>query len=151
LSGRSVSGGLDGTPLSFAHSLYSIGYQYYRDRFFGAAAGKEDMVLKTMGEIFGREQTEFRLKDRVFYYAKKLARRSRKSTEIEFKQFISTETSRLFGDEWLSRRFRRRRSALSDSEPANLRAGLEYFQPTLLSIHQEGRQEAFQGEHFRQH
>src|SRR5258706_1875517 len=57
LSGRSVSGGLDGTPLSFAHSLYSIGYQYYRDRFFNSEAGSDDLVLKTMGEIFGREET----------------------------------------------------------------------------------------------
>ena len=100
-SGRSVSGGLDGTPLSFAHSLYSIGYQYYRDRFFSAASGGEDLVLKTMGEVFGREQTQVRLKDRVFHYANKVAGRTEKPTEIEFKQFISAETSRLFGDEWL--------------------------------------------------
>lgn len=43
VSGRSISGGLDGTPLSFAH------------RFFSAASGGEDLVLKTMGEVFGRE------------------------------------------------------------------------------------------------
>ena len=98
---KSNSGGLDGTPLSFAHSLYSIGYQYYRDRFFGSSSGGDDLVLRTMGEIFGREQTEVRLKDRVLYYAKKVTRRTQKPAELEFKQFISSETSRLFGDEWL--------------------------------------------------
>ncbi|HEX2522930.1 MAG TPA: hypothetical protein VHP35_12485, partial [Terriglobia bacterium] len=101
LSGASVSGGLDGTPLSFAHSLYSIGYQYYRDRFFRAASNGEDLVLKTMGEVFGREQTQVRLKDRVFHYASKVARRTEKPSEIRFKQFISAETSRLFENEWL--------------------------------------------------
>src|SRR5262245_25697561 len=101
LSSRSISGGLDGTPLSFAHSLYGIGYQYYRDRFVGAAGNSDDLVLKTMEEIFGKEQTRLRLKDRVVYYAGKVARRSQKPTEIEFKQFISAESSRLFGDEWL--------------------------------------------------
>ena len=90
LSRNSTSGGLDGTPLSFAHSLYSIGYQYYRDRFIRSGGESEDLVLKTMGEIFGREQTRLGLKDRVFYYASKVTGRTQKPTEIEFKQFIST-------------------------------------------------------------
>ena len=151
LSGRSVSGGLDGTPLSFAHSLYSIGYQYYRDRFFGSAAGSEDLVLKTMGEVFGREQTQVRLKDRVFHYANKVARRTEKPTEIEFKQFISAETSRLFGDEWLRDDFVDDAARFQALNQQTFATGLEDLQPTVLSIHKEVRQEAVQGEHLRQH
>src|SRR5262245_41903924 len=45
---RSMSGGLDGTPLSFAHSLYSIGYQYYRDKFLSSSVTGRDLVLRTM-------------------------------------------------------------------------------------------------------
>jgi glycosyltransferase involved in cell wall biosynthesis len=101
LQRRSVSGGLDGTPLSFAHSLYSIGYQYYRDRFLKSSTGSRDLVLKTMGEIFGKEQTQLRLKDKMVHYARKVTRRPQKPSEIEFKRVISTETAKLFGEDWL--------------------------------------------------
>ena len=101
LQRRSVSGGLDGTPLSFAHSLYSIGYQYYRDRFLRSSTGSQDLVLKTMGEIFGKEQTQLRLKDKVVHYAKKVTRRPQKPSEAEFKRVISTEMTKLFGEDWL--------------------------------------------------
>src|SRR5262249_41398748 len=70
LQRRSVSGGLDGTPLSFAHSLYSIGYQYYRDRFLKSSASNRDLVLKTMGEVFGKEHTQLCLKEKMVHYAK---------------------------------------------------------------------------------
>jgi predicted metal-dependent phosphoesterase TrpH len=81
---RSRAGGLDGTPLSFAHSLYSIGYQYYRDRFLSKAAGG-DLIAKIFGEIFGRDQTRIGLRDRVSYYASRLVGRSEAASEIEFK------------------------------------------------------------------
>ena len=101
LERRSLSGGLDGTPLSFAHSLYGIGYQYYRDRFLGSSKGSRDLVLKTMSEVFGKEQTQLRLREKVAHYAHKVVRRPRKPAEVEFKQIISTEMTKLFGEEWL--------------------------------------------------
>jgi len=101
LQRRSVSGGLDGTPLSFAHSLYSIGYQYYRDRFLKSPTGSGDLVMRTMGEIFGKEQTQLCLKDKVVRYAKRITRRPQKPSEVEFKQIISTEMAKLFGEDWL--------------------------------------------------
>jgi hypothetical protein len=88
---RGTSGGLDGTPLSFAHSLYSIGYQYYRDRFLSKSEGGGALVLKVMGEIFGKQQTQLGLRDKVSYYANKIARRPERPAEIEFKRMISSE------------------------------------------------------------
>jgi hypothetical protein len=98
---RGTSGGLDGTPLSFAHSLYSIGYQYYRDRFLSKSEGGGALVLKVMGEIFGKQQTQLCLRDKVSYYANKIARRPERPAEIEFKRMISSEMVRLFEEDWL--------------------------------------------------
>jgi glycosyltransferase involved in cell wall biosynthesis len=98
---RGLSGGLDGTPLSFAHSLYSIGYRYYRDRFLSKSEADGDLVLKVMGKIFGKKQTQLGLRDRVSYYANKIARRPERPVEIEFKRMISTEMVKLFGEDWL--------------------------------------------------
>jgi glycosyltransferase involved in cell wall biosynthesis len=101
LERRSVAGGLDGTPLSFAHSLYSIGYQYYRDRFLSKSAAGGDLVPKLMREVFGRAQTPPAFKDRVSYYARRIAGRSERSAEQEFKRMVSSEMVRLFGEDWL--------------------------------------------------
>jgi hypothetical protein len=98
---RSVSGGLDGTPLSFAHSLYSIGYQYYRDRFLSKSAGGGDLIPKLMSEVFGRAQTPAAFKDRLSSYARRIAGRPERSAEIEFRRMVSTEMVRLFGEDWL--------------------------------------------------
>ena len=54
-----------------------------------------------MGEIFGKEQTQLCLRERVVHYAKKVTRRPRKPSEVEFKQIISTEMTSLFGEDWL--------------------------------------------------
>ena len=97
---QSAASGLDGTPLSFAHSLYSIGYQYYRDRF-GLKSGGSSDLLKVFGEVFGREQTQIGFKDRVSYYARRIAGRPENAAEVEFKRMISTEMVRLFGEDWL--------------------------------------------------
>jgi glycosyltransferase involved in cell wall biosynthesis len=97
---QSRSGGLDGTPLAFAHGLYSIGYQYYRDRFLSSSDGG-DLMLKTFGEIFGHERTRVGLRDRVSYYTRHFTRRTDVIAEIEFKRLISTEMRRLFGRDWL--------------------------------------------------
>ncbi|MEW5977563.1 MAG: glycosyltransferase [Acidobacteriota bacterium] len=101
LQRRSRSGGLDGTPLSFAHSLYSIGYQYYRSKFLRESGNNRDMVLKTMSEVFGPGPTRYRLRDRVSLYAGKLARRSDKPAEAEFKRAVSDRMTKLFGEDWL--------------------------------------------------
>ena len=98
---QSAARGLDGTPLSFAHSLYSIAYQYYRDRFRVKSAGGSDLMFKVFGEIFGREQTQIGFRDRVSYYARRIAGRPDHPAEIEFKRTISTEMMRLFGEDWL--------------------------------------------------
>jgi hypothetical protein len=98
---RSQPGGLDGTPLSFAHSLYSIGYQYYSDKFLNQGTGSGDLVRRMMQEIFGREQTEVRFKDRVSYLAGRLTGRADRHAEVEFKRLVSTEMGQLFGEDWL--------------------------------------------------
>ena len=106
-----MAGGLDGTPLSFAHSLYSIGYQYYRDRFLSTSTGGSDLMLKIFGEIFGREQTQIALpRPRVAYYARRIAGRPEQPAEVEFKRMISTEMVTLFGEDWLQDDFVRARS-----------------------------------------
>jgi glycosyltransferase involved in cell wall biosynthesis len=93
--------GLDGTPLSFAHSLYSIAFQYYRDRFRVKSDSGSDLMLKVFAEVFGREQTQIGFKDRVSYYARRIAGRPDHPAEVEFKRMISTEMVRLFGENWL--------------------------------------------------
>src|SRR4030095_5444834 len=98
---RSVAGGLDGTPLSFAHSLYSIGYQYYRDRFLSKSGAGGDLISKLMGEVFGRAQTPPAFKDRVSYSARRTAAPPTRSAEQEFKRMVSSEMGRLFGEDWL--------------------------------------------------
>ena len=98
---QSAARGLDGTPLSFAHSLYSIAYQYYRDRFRVKSAGGSDLMFKVFGEIFGREQTQIGFRDRVSYYARRIAGRPDHPAELEFKRTISTEMVKLFGEDWL--------------------------------------------------
>lgn len=97
---RSNGGGLDGTPLSFAHSLYKISYQYYRDKFLAGASGG-DLVVRMMGEVFGKEQVRVRFKDRVTHLAGQLSGRHDRSPEVEFKRFVSTEMTQLFGEDWL--------------------------------------------------
>lgn len=99
--GRSVAGGLDGTPLSFAHSLYSIGYQYYRDRFVSKSASTNDLVVKVMRDVFGRTQSPTAFRDRVSSYVRRIRRGPERSAEIEFRRTISAETMRLFGEDWL--------------------------------------------------
>ena len=98
----SLAGGLDGTPLSFAHSLYSIGYQYYRDRFLPKGAGGSEVFRKLMGELFGPAPAPTAFRDRVSAYARRLARRPERPAEVEFKRVLSTEMVTLFGEDWLA-------------------------------------------------
>lgn len=99
-AGRSHARGLDGTPLSFAHSLYSIGYQYYRDRFLPKSASGGELAQRMFGELFGRDQMRVGLRSRVSYYARRLAGRSERPEEAEFKRMITTELATLFGKDW---------------------------------------------------
>src|SRR5262249_42432215 len=98
---RSRPGGLDGTPLSFAHSLYSIGYQYYSDKFLVKSPGSGDLAVRMMEGMFGTQQTQVKLKDRVAYLAGRVTGRSDRVAEIEFKQMVASEMKQLFGEEWL--------------------------------------------------
>jgi glycosyltransferase involved in cell wall biosynthesis len=65
-----------------------------------SAAGG-DLVPKLMREVFGRAQTPPAFKDRVSYYARRIAGRSERSAEQEFKRMVSSEMVRLFGEDWL--------------------------------------------------
>jgi len=100
LARRSNCGGLDGTPLSFAHSLYGIGYQYYRDRFMGSAQGGGNMILKVMEEIFGREQTRLSFRGKVTYYARKIRHKPDQPAEVAFKRIVFGDMLKLLNDDW---------------------------------------------------
>ena len=49
-------GGLDGTSLSFAHSLYTIGYQDYRDKILASSWTGGYLTLKILGRSSGRKR-----------------------------------------------------------------------------------------------
>lgn len=98
--GRSNSGGMDGTPLSLAHSLYSIGYQYYRGRFYSSSAGGREALLKVLSEFFGSEPARRSFTKTVSTYARKLARRPPKPEEIELRGLVATEMG-LLSEDWL--------------------------------------------------
>ena len=97
---RSMSGGLHGTPLSLAHSLYSIGYQYYRSRFFPSSTNDSDLIAKVLSEVFGKEHIGSGFGGRVSRYARKIASRPEKPAEIELRQLVSKEM-KLIAGEWL--------------------------------------------------
>src|SRR5262249_21278378 len=92
--------GPDGTPLGFAHSLYGIGCQYYRDRFASNGSGARDAIVDVLGEIFGGEQARVGFRDRISAYARRVARRSDRPAEVEFKRTISTELVTLVSRDW---------------------------------------------------
>lgn len=94
--------GLDGTPLSLAHSLYYIGYRYYRDKFFSKSTREGDAILQVLGEVFGKEQTEVRFRDKVTHLAKKFRRRKARPSELDFKRLISEEMGQLLLHDWRS-------------------------------------------------
>lgn len=98
---ESRAGGLDGTPLSFAHSLYSIGYQYYRDRFLPPPARSLDVLQAAMGRVFG-ESARRSLRGRVTSIATRFTGRpSQARVDAAFWRTVSTEMQRLFGEDWL--------------------------------------------------
>lgn len=97
---RGRAGGLDGTPLSFAHSLYRIAYQYYRDRFLPGSSDRQ--IPRMLGAFFGPSQGPSGLRDRVSLYAKRIRRRPEEAAEIEFKRLVSNEMVALFGQDWLA-------------------------------------------------
>ncbi len=90
--------GLDATPLSFAHSLYSIGYHFYRDRF---AKGGTDILQQVLKDVFDIGKPQGRLRDKVSYYTQRVIRRPEKPAEEEFKRLVSIETKKLFAEDWL--------------------------------------------------
>jgi glycosyltransferase involved in cell wall biosynthesis len=96
----SVSGGLHGTPLNLAHSLYSIGYQYYRNRFLSSSKNDGEVLLKVLGEVFGREQFQSGLGGKASHYVRRISGRREKPAETELKHLISGEM-RLLAREWL--------------------------------------------------
>src|SRR6185295_18923735 len=79
----SSASGLDATPLSFAHSLYSIGYHFYRDRF---AKGGADILQQVLKDVFDIGQPRRGFRDRVSYYTQRMIRRPQKPAEEEFKR-----------------------------------------------------------------
>ena len=93
-------GGLDGTSLSFAHSLYTIGYQYYRDKFLASSWTGGDPTLKILGEFFGKEARPAGIKDRMSYYAYRMVGRKEKTRELEFKRTISKDLVSILGEDW---------------------------------------------------
>jgi hypothetical protein len=98
---RSRPGGLDGTPLSFAHSLYSIGYQYYSDKFLARTSGAATVIRRTVEDLFGESASPVRFRERVTSIAGRLAGRPDRRAEIEFQRMVSTEMTQLFGEDWL--------------------------------------------------
>lgn len=49
--GKAVAGGTASTPLTMAHNLYGIAYQYYRDRFGLARHVHKDLLLQFMERV----------------------------------------------------------------------------------------------------
>ncbi|HUL73259.1 MAG TPA: glycosyltransferase [Vicinamibacterales bacterium] len=98
---QSTARGLDGTPLSFAHGLYTIAFQYYRDKLRMTSGNGSQLMLKLFGEVLGPEQTRVGFRDRVSYYARRIAGRPDYPAEVEFKRMVSTEMVKLFGEDWL--------------------------------------------------
>jgi glycosyltransferase involved in cell wall biosynthesis len=97
---RSLSGGLHGTPLSLAHGLYGIGYQYYRSRFFPTSKNDSDLIMKVLGEIFGKEQLGTGLTRTVSHYARKISSRQETQAEATLRQWVSSEMKSL-AEQWL--------------------------------------------------
>lgn len=97
---RSMSGGLHGTPLSLAHSLYSIGYQYYRSRFFPSSKNDSDWTVKVLREVFGKEHVGSGLGGKISQYTRKITNRQEKPAEAELKQLVSKKM-KLIAGEWL--------------------------------------------------
>ncbi len=97
---QSSAGGLDGTPLSLAHSLYCIGYRYYRDKFFPRSGGNVNAFLGVLSQIFGEEQTKVRFRDKMAHLAKRITRRKSRPSELEFKRLLSRDLRELFAAEW---------------------------------------------------
>jgi glycosyltransferase involved in cell wall biosynthesis len=96
---QSNAGGLHGTALSLAHSFYSIGYHYYRDKYIHRV-GNGNALRQVLGEIVGPEQTRVRFRDKVTHLAKKITRRKTRPSELEFKRMITEEMQELFSQEW---------------------------------------------------
>lgn len=99
---RTRARGIDGSPLAFAHGLYGIGYQYYRDRFFARASSGRELLASALTEVFRRTETPppVSLRARVSHYARRLTGRHDTSSDRLFKEMVSTEMVALFGDEW---------------------------------------------------
>src|SRR5262249_2240196 len=90
-SRRSRAGGLDGTPLSFAHSLYSIGYQYYRDRFLSKSGRGPDPILRAMSDVLSGSTRPATLRDRVSQIGRRLSGRSDRADEVQFRKMLASE------------------------------------------------------------
>src|SRR5262249_9304384 len=91
--------------LSFAHSLYSIGYQYYRDRFLSSSVTGSDVMVRVLRDVFDRAETPTPFRDRVTDYARRITGRRERNAEIKFRRMVSAEMLKLFGEDWLKDAF----------------------------------------------
>jgi len=124
-SGRCEPSGESGDPLTLAHSLYGIGYSFYREQLKGSMGSSTPFIKLLLGKFFNQPGTE---KLTIWDRAKLLLRKNLPETwenggSRSFEELLDREAQRLLSDkgflEQLSGEERNRRIFSVTSRLAN--------------------------------
>ncbi len=97
--GNSIAAGEDGDPLSLAHSLYGIGYSFYRSRFNSRKAGPTPFIKVLLNNYFNAGDDRLSIRDKLkFFIRKNLPEFSARYEGRSFEAVLDKEARRLLND-----------------------------------------------------
>lgn len=124
-SGRCEPSGESGDPLTLAHSLYGIGYSFYREQFKGSMGSSTPFIKLLLGKFFDQPGTEkLTIWDRAkLFLRKNLPETWENGGSQSFEELLDREAQQLLSDkgflEQLSGEERNRRIFSVTSRLAN--------------------------------
>lgn len=97
-NGQSSEAGYDGGPLTMAHSLYGIGYSFYRERFGGKNRGNAPFVNALLDRFFNLGSEKSSLVDKIRLFVLKNLPPSGKTATLGFEELLDREARLLLND-----------------------------------------------------
>jgi len=97
-NGKSSEAGLDGGPLTMAHSLYGVGHSFYRERFGGSRRTSAPFVSALMDRFFDLGSDKGSFLEKIKLFVLKNLPPSRSNDKKSFEDILDREARLLMND-----------------------------------------------------
>jgi glycosyltransferase involved in cell wall biosynthesis len=94
-AGTCIPHGIEATPLTMSYNLYSIAYQFYRNKFLLDRYVHKDIFMRFLDNFLSRENSKSGLKSRIYFFLSAHRQSKAPNETTGIKQLLRHESQKL--------------------------------------------------------